>query len=109
MQHIVTSDAPALALDDIMHSMSPSPTPAPRPPEPSSSTSSDIRLSPNASGLGTGPTMDNVMLPPRVSSPEPLEYSELEALRTRMHEYTLSSNVREAELAGMVRLSVAGS
>ncbi|KAI0677171.1 hypothetical protein C8Q78DRAFT_72757 [Trametes maxima] len=81
MQHISTSETPALALDDILHTMSPSPAPQPLPQEP-------LAI----------PTM----LPPRVSSPEPLDYSELESLRTRVQEYALSPNPRESELAATV-------
>ncbi|OSD04461.1 hypothetical protein PYCCODRAFT_98720 [Trametes coccinea BRFM310] len=108
MHHIANSDAPALALDDLIHSMSPSPTPLPLPPEPSSSTYSHPQFAAASSHLDTASIMDTAVLSPRISSPEPFEYSELESLRVRMQEYALSPNATEAELAALVRSSVIG-
>ncbi|KAL7282683.1 hypothetical protein ACG7TL_004157 [Trametes sanguinea] len=82
--------------------MSPSPTPLPLPPEPSSSTYSHPQFAAASSHLDTASIMDTAMLPPRISSPEPFEYSELESLRVRMQEYALSPNATEAELAALV-------
>lgn len=106
MQHIASSDAPALALDDIFHTMSPSPTPQPLPPEPSTSTLPEHHFSFESNALHNPSITDYSMQLPRTSSPEPLDYSELQAMRARVQECALSHNAREAEFAAMVRLSV---
>lgn len=106
MQHIAASDAPALALDDIFHTMSPSPTPQPLPPEPSTSTLPEHHFSFDGNTSHNAPITDYIAHIPRTHSPEPLDYSELEAMRARVQECALSHNAREAEFAAMVRLSV---
>ncbi|KAI0737693.1 hypothetical protein C8Q80DRAFT_298022 [Daedaleopsis nitida] len=98
-------DGPALALDDIIHNMSPSPAPQPLPPEPAV----EQTFPPIANTIDTPSIMDTPVLPPRIQSPEPLDHSELEFMRTRVQQYSLtasSSNPRESELAAMVRPSM---
>ncbi|KAL1944117.1 hypothetical protein VTO73DRAFT_3302 [Trametes versicolor] len=102
MQHTAGSDAPALALDDIFHTMSPSPTPQPLPPEPSTSTLSEHPFSFDANPPHSVPITDYSTHVPRTHSPEPLDYSELEVMRARVQECALSHSAREAEFAAMV-------
>ncbi|KAI0355314.1 hypothetical protein OH77DRAFT_1589795 [Trametes cingulata] len=103
MQHTLSSDAPALALDDILHAMSPSPTPQPLQPEPSTSTLPEQQFTfAPATDLEHASIVDSTIHSTRETSPEPMEYTELESMRARVQEYALSHNPREAELAAMV-------
>ncbi|KAH9854956.1 hypothetical protein C2E23DRAFT_901871 [Lenzites betulinus] len=96
MQHTSTSDPPALALDDILHPMSPSPTPLP--PESSSSVQRFL-FDPN--DLPTS-IMHLAAQEHRATTPEPVDYDELESMRARVQEFALSHRTVEAELAAMV-------
>ena len=108
MQPASHPDAPPLALDDIIHTMSPSPTPQSLPPEPPPPALPEQIFPPVADSLDSTPVPDTSMPPPRIPSPEPLDLSELESMRARVQEYTLtldSTNQRESDLAAMVRPS----
>ncbi|OJT09520.1 hypothetical protein TRAPUB_14019 [Trametes pubescens] len=82
--------------------MSPSPTPQPLPPEPSTSTLPEHHFSFESNALHNPSITDYSMQLPRTSSPEPLDYSELQAMRARVQECALSHNAREAEFAAML-------
>lgn len=99
-------DAPFLALVDTMHSMSPLPAPLPLLPDPAEAAVSEQTFPPIANSLDSTPIPNTSMPPPRISSPEPLDLSELESMRARVQEYTLTldpTNQRESDLAAMVR------
>ncbi len=103
---MATQDGPALALDDILHTLSPSPAPLTLPPDPGPSTLAAHTFPPTANGVDSGLLAGHTVPPPRIPSPEPLDYSELEAMRARVQQYTLATdpaNQRESELAAMVR------
>ncbi|KAJ8473146.1 hypothetical protein ONZ51_g8059 [Trametes cubensis] len=102
MQHIPPPDAPALALDDILRPMSPSPAPQPLTPDPSCSTFLEHRFPHPANHPDNASIIHSAVLPPRATSPEPLDYLELESIRAHVQEYVLSPNTKEAELAAMV-------
>ena len=102
---MAAQDGPVLALDDIMHTMSPSPAPQTLPPDPGPSTLPAQTFSPITNGLDNGPLAEHIMPPPRMPSPESLDHPELESMRARVQQYTLtldSANQRESELAAMV-------
>ena len=105
--------APALALDDILHTMSPSPAPPSPLPQPGPSTLPEHALSQTPNYIPESHLIaDTSLHPPRMSSPEPLDHPELESMRARAHHYSLSSNTtseRESELAAMVRSSCIAS
>ncbi len=90
-------DGPALALDDILRTLSPSPPPAPQhfPPD----TTQPMPIADNAQ---ITPIIESSTPPHRIPSPEPLDHSELAYMRARAQALDHSSE-REFELAAMVR------
>lgn len=107
-------DGPVLELSDIMHPMSPSPAPQ-LPPPAESAGLPNVDISSNYTAFHRQADSsvvqfggDSVL---RMQSPEPLDDSEVEAMRSRLHQLGLadpggtpsSATLTEKELAEMVR------
>lgn len=114
MLPIHATDGPVLALSDIMHTLSPSPVP--QPPLPSESAQppnvhviyNENSHPPAQNGIFSSQLDSSHGLSP---SPEPLDYSDVELMRSRIHELGLvgshvsnfNTSATERELANMVR------
>ncbi|KAI0940355.1 hypothetical protein AcV5_001486 [Taiwanofungus camphoratus] len=113
MLPIHATDGPVLALSDIMHTLSPSPVP--QPPLPSESGQppnvhviyNENSHPPAQNGIFSSQLDSSHGLSP---SPEPLDYSDVELMRSRIHELGLvgshvsnfNTSATERELANMV-------